>query len=192
MNLTLRRPERSDLDVVVDWLSDPAFRRFIYGDNERMKRQMGSQILAMLGGALTMPIATAGHFICDAENRGPVGLASVLDLSWRNRSCTVSTYNAQRHDAAAFYEGACFRIVEYAFDELNLHRVSARVDAADTLAQDAYARLGAVREVVYHRHALRDGSPCDVYGYGLLRADFDAIRAEGGRQQDRAEVSHGA
>lgn len=192
MKLKLRRPERNDLDVVVDWLSDPAFRRFLYGDNEKIKQQMGSHILALLGGALAMPIASAGHFVCDAEGRGLVGLASVQDLSWRNRSCAVSIYMAAGDDTREFYGDACFRIVEYCFDELNLHRAIARVDASTADAQKAYERIGGVRELVLRQHALRDGSPCDVYGYGMLRSDFDAARARINANEAGVEAPHGA
>jgi len=185
MKLQLRRPERNDLDVVVDWLSDPAFRRFLYGDNDKIKQQMGSHILALLGGALAMPIATAGHFICDAGGHGPVGLASVQDLSWRNRSCAISIYLGAGDDAKWYYSEACFRIVEYCFNELNLHRASARVDASNADAQKALEAVGGVRELVLRSHALRDGSPRDVYGYGVLRAEFDAAYAR--READDRE-----
>jgi RimJ/RimL family protein N-acetyltransferase len=192
MKLKLRRPERRDLDVVVDWLGDPAFRRFLYGDNERIKQQMGSHILALLGGAMSMPTSTAGHFICDVEERGPAGLASVGDLSWRNRSCSVSVYSAESLAPEIFYRGACFAIVEYCFDELNIHRVSMRVDAANTAARQAYEHLGATQELVLPRHGLRDGSPSDVYGYGVLRAEFDAARAGNMAAAADAGVPHGA
>jgi RimJ/RimL family protein N-acetyltransferase len=191
--LKLRRPERSDLDVVVDWLRDPAFRRFLYGDNEKIKQQMGSHVLALLGGAFGVPIAAAGHFICDAGDHGLVGLASVQDLSWRNRSCTVNIYMANGDEAAKFYGEACFRIVEYCFDELNLHRASARLDSSNEEGQKAFEQIGGARELVLRGHALRDGSPCDVYGYGVLRDDFAVVRRrhEG---RDHADVggSHGA
>ncbi len=176
MNVQLRRLERSDLDVVVDWLADPAFRRFLYGDNERIKQQMGSQILGILGGAFAMPQAAAGHFICDLAGTGPVGLASIMDLSWRNRSCLVSTYMAVSVEPDVFYSGVWYRSLEYCFDELNLHRVSARVDASNEAAQRAVERAGGRRELVLRGHAQRDGTPCDVYGYGVLRVDFDRAR----------------
>ena len=180
--MLLRRLERKDLDVLVDWLDDAAFRRFIYGDDERLKRQMGSHILALLGGALSMPTAAAGHFVCDAGERGPVGLASVFDLCWRNRSCTVSTYKAPGSSPEAFYDGACYGILEYCFDELNLHRAATRVDAKDEAAWQAYERAGARREAVLRGHGLRDGQPSDVYGYGVLRGEFELARK--GRPQE--------
>jgi RimJ/RimL family protein N-acetyltransferase len=176
MNMQLRRPERNDLDVVVDWLADPAFRRFLYGDNERIKQQMGSQIFAILGGALAMPLAAAGHFICDLAGEGPVGLASIVDLSWRNRFCLVSTYMAESVEPVAFYNGVWYRSLEYCFDEVNLHRVSARLDASNEAALRAFERAGGKRELVLRGHAQRDGTPCDVYGYGVLRAEFDRAR----------------
>ncbi|GMV92334.1 MAG: hypothetical protein AMXMBFR82_21120 [Candidatus Hydrogenedentota bacterium] len=192
MKLKLRRPERRDLDVIVDWLSDPAFRRFLYGDNDRIKQQMGSHILALLGGAMSMPSSTAGHFVCAAEDRGPVGLASVQDLSWRNRSCAVSVYAAGVVEPERFYQSAFRAMVEYCFDELNLHRVSARVDSTTDAAHQALECLGARREVVLRGHGLRDGSPCDVYGYGILRAEFDAARGQTHDSNATAGVAHGA
>lgn len=192
MKLKLRRPERRDLDAIVDWMGDAAFRRFLYGDNERIKQQMGSHILALLGGAMSLPASTAGHFVCDVEGHGPAGLASVHDLSWRNRSCSVSVYAAGVLDAEPFYESACAAIVCYCFDELNLHRVSARIDSSNEAARRAFERIGGHLELTLRGHGLRDSSPCDVHGYGVLRTDFEAKRGPASKSSEPAGVSHGA
>lgn len=177
MALRLRRPERADLDVIVDWMGDPEFRMFMFGDSEPKPMHMGQQALSLLGGVQSLPSATAGQLVLDEPARGPVGLASFQELSWRNRWCVVAAYLAAEHRSDELINDAVQTLLTHCFDELNLHRAGMRVEALDIAAQRACERLGAKRELLMRGYVMRDGRPADVYAYGVLRAEFDAARA---------------
>ena len=48
-NIFIRLAEREDLDTVVEWMEDPDFQLFLYGDVTRSQRQIREQIVGLLG-----------------------------------------------------------------------------------------------------------------------------------------------
>ena len=42
-NIFIRRAEREDLDTVVEWMEDPDFQLFLYGDVTRSQRRYANR-----------------------------------------------------------------------------------------------------------------------------------------------------
>ena len=61
---------------------------------------------------------------------------------------------------------------------MNLHRVGAFIYAFNTPSWRLFEKIGAVRELTLRDHIERDGEVHDVYGYGLLRSEYEAFRRE--------------
>jgi RimJ/RimL family protein N-acetyltransferase len=178
-DLYLRRADRDDLDTVVEWVEDPDFHRFLYGDPARSPKQVREQIVGMLGRSQGQAVPAVIYLIIDSKEQGPVGLVALQSISWRNRSCSVDLYIGRkdlRAGVAASF--SMFRALEYCFDELNLHRVSAYIYSFNSPSWRLMERTGAVREVVMAEHVARDGELHDLYGYGLLRDEFEKLREQ--------------
>lgn len=173
----LRRAERDDLDVVVAWMEDPDFTMFLYGDPAHSPKQIREKIAAMLGRTQGNTMPAAVYLIIESKEHGPIGLLSLQNISWRNRACAIDLYigikKLRGSLVAAF---ATLRGMEYCFDELNLHRVSAFIYAFNTASWRLIERVGAKRELTLNGHVARNGELHDVYGYGLLRSEFEAFR----------------
>ncbi|MDZ4857415.1 MAG: GNAT family protein [Candidatus Hydrogenedentes bacterium] len=176
MELRLRRPERSDLDIIVDWMGDAEFRHFLFGDTGPRPQHMGQQVLGVMSSALAIPMASAGNLLLEDDAAGTIGIVMLQDVSWRNRSCFLALYLAAEHRNGETIARATDTVFTYCFEELNLHRAAMRVEAGQTEYAQACTQAGAVREFVMPGHAQRDGKPVDVHGYGVLRAEFDARR----------------
>lgn len=180
----IRRAERDDLDVVISWMEDPDFGRFLYGDPARSPRQIREQIVSMLGRAAGYTMPGGIYLVIDSKEHGPVGLLSLQNISWRNRCCSIDLYIGQKYLRNAMVAAfSTFRALEYCFDELNLHRVQAYIYSFNRPSWRLFERTGAKRELVLREHIARDGELHDVYGYGLLRAEFDAFRDYVGRMR---------
>jgi RimJ/RimL family protein N-acetyltransferase len=65
--------------------------------------------------------------------------------------------------------------LQFAFQELNLHRVQLTVFSYNQRAIALYEKLGFRREGIYREHLQRDGQRYDMYLYGLLRPEWLAI-----------------
>ncbi|HOF40285.1 MAG TPA: GNAT family protein [Candidatus Hydrogenedentes bacterium] len=176
-NIFIRRAEREDLDTVVEWMEDPDFQLFLYGDVTRSQRQIREQIVGLLGRAPGHTMPAAFQLILDSEADGPVGLVLLQNVSWRNRSCSLDVYVGQKNLRKGIVIGLAFyRIMEYCFDELNLHRVSAYIYSFNTPSWRIMERSNAKRELTLKDHVVRNGELHDMYGYGLLRREFDELR----------------
>jgi RimJ/RimL family protein N-acetyltransferase len=175
----IRRAEREDLDTVVAWMESPDFLQFLYGDATRSPKQIREQIVAMMGRSAGNVLPGAIYLIIDSPDHGPLGLLSLQNISWRNRSCSIDLYlgdpKMRNHLTASM---AFFLTMEYCFYELNLHRVCAYIYSFNTASWRVIEKIGAVREVTLRDHVARDGKLHDVYCYGLLRHEFEAFRKE--------------
>lgn len=173
----IRRAERDDLDTVVEWMEDPDFLMFLYGDPARSPRQIREQIIAMLGRSGGNAAPAGIYLIIDSIEHGPLGMLSLQNISWRNRSCSIDLYIGRKHLRNHLLAAAMFYCaMEYCFSELNLHRANAYIYAFNEASWKIFERSGGKRELTLHEHIARDGKFYDVYGYGLLRHEFEAFR----------------
>lgn len=176
-DVRIRRAEREDLDVVVEWMEDPDFQFFLYGDPARSPKQVREQIVSLLGRTIGHTLPGGVHLIIESEGEGPIGLVSLQNVSWRNRSCSIDFYIGKKERRSGLAAALTFyRVMEYCFDELNLHRVSAYIYSFNTASWRIMERSNAKRELVLRDHVARDGKFYDMYCYGLLRGEFEALR----------------
>ncbi|HOQ89669.1 MAG TPA: GNAT family protein [Candidatus Hydrogenedentes bacterium] len=180
-DLYLRRAERDDLEQVIAWMSEPDFTHFLYGDPAQSPRQVREKIISMLGRQAGAIMPPAIYLIIDSPSLGTIGMISLQQISWRNRSCAIDVYVDRKHRDHWITAAAVFRALEYCFDELNLHRVSAFIYAFNRASWRVFELAGARRELVFEAHVPREGKLEDAYGYGLLREDFDRVRQERSR-----------
>jgi RimJ/RimL family protein N-acetyltransferase len=177
----LRRADREDLDTVVEWIEDPDFHRFLYGDPARSPKQVREQIVGMLGRSAGQAVPAVIYLIIDSKEKGPIGLVALQSISWRNRSCSVDLYIGKKEFRTGVVAGfSMYRAFEYCFDELNLHRVGAYIYSFNSPSWRLVEKSGAVREVTMTEHVARDGKLYDMYGYGLLKSEFEQLRANMG------------
>jgi RimJ/RimL family protein N-acetyltransferase len=173
----IRRAERDDLDIVVSWMEDPDFLLFLYGDPARSPKQIREQIVSMLGRTTGQALPGGIYLMLDSTDDGPIGLFSLQHISWRNRSCSLDLYIGNKkyrgHLAASV---AFYRVMGYCFDELNMHRVTAYIYSFNEACWNVFERVGAKRELTLREHVARDGKLYDVYGYGLLKHEFEDFR----------------
>jgi RimJ/RimL family protein N-acetyltransferase len=175
----IRRAEREDLDTVVAWMEDPDFLRFLYGDAARSPKQIREQIVSMLGRSSGQAMPGGIYLLIDSADYGPIGIFSLQNISWRNRSCSADLYIGQKQLRNRVIAGIAFyRTMAYCFDELNLHRVTAYIYSFNETSWRIIEKMGAVRELTLREHVARDGKLHDVYCYGLLRREFEAFREE--------------
>ena len=176
-NVFIRRAEREDLDIVVEWMEDPDFQLFLYGDVTRSQRQIREQNVGLWGARRV--IRWRGVSTDTESEKGWAGgpWFCCRTVSWRNRSCSLDVYIGQKNLRKGIVIGLAFyRIMEYCFDELNLHRVSAYIYSFNSPSWRIMERSNAKRELTLKDHVVRNGELHDMYCYGLLRREFNELR----------------
>lgn len=70
--------------------------------------------------------------------------------------------------------GASRLLVDYAFTELNLHRVFARTHSENEASQSIWEELGFEQEARMRDHTYQRGSFRDVLYYGILQDEWQS------------------
>lgn len=157
--------EEEDLEFLQHNLNDPQVWRAIGRSvpaNGPQEREFFEEVVSSDGGVQLL--------VCvDGEPVGTVGLDGTDD---RSDSAELGYWVAPDHHRQGYGTAAAELMVEYAFDQLGLHRVAARVfefnDASCTLLE----RVGFSREGVHREAEFVDGEYQDTYWYGLLESEW--------------------
>jgi len=115
-------------------------------------------------------IIRLGIFLSDGTI---VGYGALQDIDWRNRNCSLGMDIAKLENRNQGYgKEACRLLLDYAFDNLGLERVSAGTTALNILAQKSLEGAGFVlegRERHVHWFA---GQYVDRLAYAILREEW--------------------
>lgn len=111
--------------------------------------------------------------ICRKADGKPIGQTALFRIDWVGRMATFYIGIADKENWSKGYGSeATMKMVEYAFETLNLNRVHLHVAVENEGAVKVYQRVGfqiegTLREAMYH-----DGHYSDFYVMGLLRRDW--------------------
>jgi RimJ/RimL family protein N-acetyltransferase len=109
-----------------------------------------------------------------------IGYCELDGVQWNNRSAWLAiAIGDPNHRGVGYGTEALLLLLRFAFHELNLHRVQLTVFQYNTRAIAVYERLGFQREGNYRDALLRDGKRFDMYLYGILSHEWEALHGGG-------------
>lgn len=108
------------------------------------------------------------------ETNEMIGFFSELgDVLWNNRNCWLAIGIGERAywDKGYGLEASTLGL-DFAFNELNLHRVQLTVFSYNERAIALYEKLGFTREGLHREAILRNGQWYDMILYGMLENEW--------------------
>ena len=105
-----------------------------------------------------------------------VGFLRLVNIQWVHGAGLFSLVIGDEQDWKASANEALGLALNYAFDELNLFRVTVRIPEDDYLAVNLFRRAQFFLEVRQRQAIFRDGRYVDRLSFGLLRPEWDAYR----------------
>ncbi|MBI5305856.1 MAG: GNAT family N-acetyltransferase [Chloroflexi bacterium] len=108
---------------------------------------------------------------CDDDRM--IGFVRLARIEWTH-GIALLTFGIGDADARGkgYAREALTLALQYAFDELNLHRVAAQVPDYNARAKQILERAGFVLETRRREVIHRDGKRWDLLGYGILRNEW--------------------
>lgn len=162
--------EKEDLAAISRWYQDAGFARLF--DATPAAPKSATQLARWLEEAEK---AQNGYLfaIRPLDQETLLGYLELDGILWTNGSAWLALGLGQRDKWGKGYGTEAMQLaLNFAFNELNLHRVQLSVFAYNERAIALYEKLGFVREGTYREHVRRDGSYYDMYLYGLLRREW--------------------
>lgn len=115
------------------------------------------------------------------EYRGELaGVIGYVYLDPMNRRTEIGYWLSEALQGRGIMTRACRRLVDFAFESLDLNRVEIRADVDNRKSRAIPERLGFVQEAVLREAAHEHGRFVDLVMYAKLRKEWDAEAARGG------------
>jgi RimJ/RimL family protein N-acetyltransferase len=171
VRLTAFEPD-ADLPVLARWYQDADFMRLF--DAEAAYPKTRGQLAKYIADQQKSPTAFV-FAIRPLDRDDLIGYIELDGIVWAQRVGWVSVgigEAAQRGQGCG--TDAMRLLLQFAFDELNLHRVQLTVFRYNTHAIRLYERLGFQHEGTFREFLQRDGERYDMLLYGLLRREWAA------------------
>lgn len=103
-----------------------------------------------------------------------IGNIGLHNISMINRHATLGIFIGDKTFwSKGFGTEAVKLVVNYGFEQLNLHRITLTVFDFNARATRAYEKAGFKKEGTYREHLFRNGKYCDVHFMGILRTEWN-------------------
>lgn len=110
-----------------------------------------------------------------------IGFARLFWIEWSNGAGFVQLGIGEPKDRGQGYGSeALGLLLRFAFDELNLYRLTAIIPEYNTVALHVFSKAGFVEEVRRRQSVSRDGRRWDLLHLGILQAEWHAHQARNG------------
>ncbi len=113
------------------------------------------------------------RFVIETEEDGAVGIATLTDIDWKNRSAYhgIKLANKERRTKGIGTD-AVMAMMRYAFDELGLHRLEGSWFANNIPSVRLYKKCGWVEEGVQRSKIYKKGQWRDLTIVAVLENDY--------------------
>lgn len=164
-----------DLPVLTRWYEDAEFLRFF---DSRPAFPKAQPELARWLEELQKAKNTFTFGIRSLDGDELFGYLELDEVDWQHSVCGLGIGIGERVLWGQGYGFEASQLaLEFAFHELNLHRVQVTVFSYNRRSQALFEKLGFQREGVFREFLERDGQRHDMILYGLLRQEWQAQRA---------------
>jgi UDP-4-amino-4,6-dideoxy-N-acetyl-beta-L-altrosamine N-acetyltransferase len=161
-----------DKPILLEWRNRPEVARHMY-----VSRQItAEEHERWFGHSISNPSRKYWVIVFQGQD---VGLINLYDISHDHQRAYWALYlhslEFQGKGIGAFAE---FLVLDYAFGELELHKLCCEVLGFNKPAMQIHKRFGFANEGVLRRHVMREDGFHDVYSFGILREEWDVKRDE--------------
>lgn len=171
--LVLREYQREDIENIRKWCNDPEITKnlsdiFLYPHS---LKQSESFLQMMLDGSNPN---MKGFVIAHKETREYIGQIDLIGIDWKNRTSLIGIVIGNSENHCKGYGQEAIKILQnFAFEELNLHKLELEVHAYNEKAYNCYKKCGFVEEGRKRENFYINGKYTDTVFMGILKSEFE-------------------
>ncbi|WP_181350417.1 GNAT family N-acetyltransferase [Thalassobacillus sp. CUG 92003] len=159
-DITLYHKWRNDMDVMQS--TNPNLDIYHLEETKRFVKHV------MLGAD-----TSKSYIIHEKESYAPIGITSLINIDHKNRNAEcIIDIGEKDYWGQGYGSEAMTLLLDYAFYEMNLHRVALRVFSFNDKAINLYEKLGFKHEGRARQSLFRSGQWYDVVHMGVLQDEY--------------------
>lgn len=164
--VTLRPRQAEDHEFVRDVTNRPDVRRLLRSVSPKNEQ-------AVADGYEEHAEGDDGVNFCICAPEDPVGHVGMWRIDHVNATAWLGAWIDPDHHGEGYAPRGTALAVDYAFEELDLHRLNTAVFEPNRPSQRVMEKLGFTREGVQREAMFIEGDWYDTVQYGLLRREWD-------------------
>ena len=167
----LRKPEERDLDLALAWIKNED--HYFAGEDLPLSPE---DLREMMLGEIKAPSGYDSNIYrtMETEEGEPVGMVLFHSINWKSRNAFLEAYFPEGEGDVVF--AAFIAAIDFAFAELNLHKICICLSEERDSFTRTLDRIGAKEEVVLRRHLFRKNILHTFFLYGLLRSEYEQFK----------------
>jgi RimJ/RimL family protein N-acetyltransferase len=170
MNLFLREIERNDLPTINSWRADRDLVSNLTANFRYISLEVDQKWFDAYLASRSNNVRLA---ICDCSQDEILGVVYLLKIDWVNRTSEFGIQIGKKE----FYgrgvgDWAMRKMLEHAFGDLNLHRVTLTVLENNDRALRLYKKLGFTEEGRLRQAVFKNGKHLDLIVMAILEDEF--------------------
>lgn len=118
------------------------------------------------------------RFVIEIEDEF-AGIVELVELDYIHRNCEIQVIITEEYGGQSLGEQAMNKIIAYAFDILNMHKVYLYVDVDNKKAVHIYKKIGFKEEGYLHQQFYAKGKYKDSLFMGILKEEWNKNKEEG-------------
>jgi RimJ/RimL family protein N-acetyltransferase len=170
--IVLREYRWEDLADIRAWVTDAETTRYLSGTfyKPHTLQQTEEYLRNVLEGG-----AGANFIIAERESLSYLGQCNIMRVDNIARKAELGFVIGREHTGKGYGYEAGRMLIDFAFRQMNLNRVSLKVHADNPRAIRLYEKLGLRHEGCLREEVYQDGQYVDVLVMGLLRREWQPI-----------------
>lgn len=167
-----RKMTEDDVSIYHKWRNDMEVMRTT---NPFMDMYTMTDTKDFVDHVILEPNSSKSYLIVDKESDKPIGITSLIHIDFKNRSgeCIIDI-GEKEYRGQGYGTESLKLLLDYAFLEMNLHRVSLQVFSFNEKAVKMYGEIGFKQEGVARQAIFREGKWHDIIQMGILQSEYTA------------------
>ena len=166
-NVYLSALEKQDLPLLMQWRNKPEFRMHF-----REYRELNSDMqMNWYNSRVMSDPGTIMFAIHRLKDNQIIGCCGICYINWINRCGDISLYIGQTY-LDEFAEEALKMLLNYAFNDIGLHKLWAEIYELDKMRKDLFSKLQFNLDGVQRDHYFWNGTWHDSSLYSILEHEF--------------------
>ncbi|WP_047986293.1 GNAT family N-acetyltransferase [Ornithinibacillus californiensis] len=168
--LLLRKMEERDIETYHSWRNDLDVMKTT---NLSLDLYTLNETRNFVDNIILNSTSSKSYIIEQRDRNIPIGVTSLINIDTKNRNAEcIIDIGEKEYWGMGYGTEALKLLLDYAFLELNLHRVSLRVFSLNERAIHIYKKLGFVQEGVIREGLYRNGKWQDIITMGILKGEY--------------------